>query len=78
MLGRHAHVARSAEFLAQYAEVDRTTVKGGYNPMLEDYQNTVRSFAASKCARALAFAHLPPHTHTPLHPLFLQNFITSL
>ena len=69
VLGRHAHVARSAEFLAQYAEVDRTTVKGGYNPMLEDYQNAVRSFAASKCARALAFAH-PRPTRTRRSTLF--------
>lgn len=44
--GRHADVSPSAEFLGKYAEVERTTVKGGYNPMLEDFENT-RFFTSS-------------------------------
>jgi hypothetical protein len=44
--GRHADVSPSAEFLGKFAEVERTTVKGGYNPMLEDFENT-RFFTSS-------------------------------
>ena len=70
VLGRHAHVAPSAEFLAQYAEVDRTTVKGGYNPMLEDYKNTVRSRLRNACAarRILAVPRARSLSLTPLSP----------
>ena len=36
----HAHVQRSKDFLIQHAEHHRTRTRGGYNPMIDDYQNT--------------------------------------
>ena len=38
--GRTSHVFRSSEFLVDYADVERTRVAGGYNPLLEDFSNT--------------------------------------
>jgi len=38
--GRPARVYRSSEFLVDHAQVSKTRVAGGYNPLLEDFSNT--------------------------------------
>jgi len=40
IMGRPSRVFRSSEFLVDHADVERTRVAGGYNPLLEDFSNT--------------------------------------
>ena len=47
MTGQRARVCKSNLFLYAYAELEETTTRSGYNPLMEDFRNTCFFLAES-------------------------------